>query len=575
MRFSDFSCSLHELEHSSSRLSMTEQLAKLFRRASSDEIDKLVYLLQGAVAPQYEHVEFGVAEKLVFKAFVKSYSLNAKEAKAKFQALGDLGKTVEVYRRSNKGLFEQRHELSLAAVFDQLTKLAHHSGTGSQERKLGILADLLQELDSLSCRYLVRIVVGTLRLGFSDMTVLDALSWYLKGDKGLRKQIEPAFNVRPDLGLLAKVIKEQGIKAVSRIEPKIGVPILMARAERVKNAEEIIAKIGRCAIEPKYDGFRLQIHKLNHEVRIFSRNLDNVVHMFPDLVASARQEIVAEGVIFEGEAVGYNSRTNQILPFQEIVQRKRKYDIEAKSKEIPLKLFAFDLLYHGRSFLNESYERRRGELKKIIKKGSQTILLAQEELVNKAAEIETIFEAAGQKGLEGIMAKKLTGRYEAGARGWNWIKLKQGYSGKLSDTVDCLVMGYDLGKGKRTNFGIGAFLVGIYDSAQERFVSIAKIGTGLTDVEWRELKQASEPLKTKNKQVNYYIDKAMDCDVWLKAKIVVEIRADEISKSPTHTAGLALRFPRLERFRSDKMPADITTLTELAKLYHLQHKSSL
>ena len=363
MQFTEFTQILSQLEQTSSRLEMTQLLSQLFKKTNNQEIDKAVYLLQGSVVAQYEQLEFGLAEKLVFKAFVGSFSLNEAQARQRFKQLGDLGKTVEEFRQTNHSLFEAGTSLDLLSVFDKLKTLASQSGTGSQETKLGILSDLFQQLDPLSCRYLVRMVVGRLRLGFSDMTVLDALSWYLKQDKSLKPMIEAAYNVRPDLGLIAKLIKNEGIEKIKQIEPEVGVPILMARAERVGNADDIIKKIGTCAIEPKYDGFRLQLHKLkNGEVKIYSRNLENVVQMFPDLVEAVNREVLAQDCIFEAEAVGYNAATGQILPFQEIVQRKRKYRIEEKAKEIPLKLFAFDLLYHnGQSYLSQTYQNRRAQ----------------------------------------------------------------------------------------------------------------------------------------------------------------------------------------------------------------------
>jgi len=576
MLFVSLAESLEALENTPARLEMTRILVALFQKCEGEEITQIVYLLQGSVVPQYEKLEFGLAERLVFKAFVSSFSLNEKEARKRLGQSGDLGKTVESYRQTNVSLFEKETDLPLQVVFLRLQDLARQSGTGSQDFKLSILSDLFQKLDPLSCRYLVRIVVGSLRLGFSDMTILDALSWLAVGDKSLRPKIERAFNVRPDLGLLAALVKQGKFAEIEKIEPTPGVPILMAKAERVKEVSEIIEKIGPCSVESKYDGFRLQVHKLETgEVKIYSRNLDNVVAMFPDLVSAVSKEITAKSFILEGEAVGYDPKTNQILPFQEIVQRKRKYDIQEKAKEIPLKLFAFDLLYRDGSYLNSTYLERRRELSRIINKNSQTIIFAQGRLANDTATIEELFEKAVLSGLEGIMAKKLTGKYEAGARGWNWIKVKHSYSQKLIDTIDCLVMGYDLGKGKRTQFGLGAFLVGVFDEASERFVTVAKIGTGLTDLEWQELKAKTATLTVKEPPPIYALNKSSASDIWLKPQLVVEIRADEISNSPAHSAGYALRFPRLENFRDDKSPKEATTLRELIDIYQKQHKSSL
>ena len=362
----------------------------------------------------------------------------------------------------------------------------------------------------------------------------------------------------------------------------------MARAERMTSGAGIIEKIGKCAVEPKYDGFRLQVHSNNGKIVLFSRNQENVTHMYPDIILGVRNQIKAREAIIEGEAIGINIKTGAYLPFQETVQRKRKYDIETKALEIPLRLFAFDCLsVDDKSYIHDTYIVRREVLKKLIGKG-ETISIAEEETISDPKRLEVRFADAVSRGLEGIMAKKLDGTYRAGSRDFNWIKYKKSYATKLSDTIDAIVMGFDLGQGKRSSFGIGDFLIGIYDEKKEAFVTIAKIGTGLTDEEWKQLHVKSQKSKVKSKPENYDVDKMMYCDIWVTPSIVVEIRADEITRSPVHTAGrvmgpsksgsaqevkvagFALRFPRLERFREDKNPTDATTIGELENIFKLQ-----
>ena len=586
MTFKRLSEYFHILENTTARNQMTEILADLFKEAKSGEIGKIVFLLQGRVAPLYDAVEFGLADKMVIRAIADGLKADGGEVTKAFKGSGDLGITVEKL----KGNCKTKKDLSVGEVFEILSQTAKAGGAGSQETKIQLLGKLIVDLDPLSTRYLVRIPVAKLRLGFSDMTILDALSWMRTGSKELRPEIEKAYNVRPDLGFIAETVKNSGEKSFENIEPRVGIPVLMARAERMGSGEEIIEKIGRCAVEPKFDGFRLQGHKKGDKVKLISRNLEDVTAMYPDIVAGIREQVKAKEAILEGEAVAYNPQTGEYLPFQETVQRKRKYNIEAKAKEIPLKLFAFELLYKdGKNLLTSVYEERRKELEKIIEKG-EVILVAQEEVVDRAKRLEVIFQDAVSRGLEGVMAKKLDGIYRAGSRDFNWIKYKRSYAGKLNDTVDSVVMGYDFGQGKRTAFGIGDFLIGVYDEKQEKYVSIAKIGTGLTDREWKEIKKRSDRLKTKVKPKNYEVDKIMDCDIWIEPEIVVEIRADEITRSPVHTAGrimgpsksgsavevkeagLALRFPRLEKFRDDKKPTDATTLSELWKMLQRQMK---
>ena len=570
MKFSQLAIYIQQIDKTQSRLEITRLLSELYLKLNKEEIDKTIYLMQGRVAPLFDPVEFGMAEKSVIKAAVSAMQIDPSLFKTKYQEIGDIGKTVEYFKNQYHSFEEM--DLEIIVVFEQLQRLAKASGNGSQTLKQGILSLLIRQLNAVSCCYLVRIPLGILRLGFSDMTVLDALSWMLTGDKKLRGEIEHAYHVLPDLGMIGKIVKKDGIKGIKTIKPKLFTPIIMMRAERLSSGEEIIKQIGRCAIEPKYDGFRLQAHfdrKLN-QVKLYSRNLEEVSLMFPDIVEGIKKQIHGDKIIIEGETVGFDPKTGKNLPFQETVQRKRKYDIEKTAKIVPLKFFVFELLYiDGISYLSFGFEKRREKLTQMIEK-NKNLVLAPQKIINDGKLIETYFDQAVSDGLEGIMAKKLDGIYQPGARGWNWIKFKRSYSSKVNDTIDCLVMGYDLGKGKRTGFGIGAFLAGVYDEKNEQYLTVAKIGTGLTDEEWKQLKIKSQKSKVKSKPEQYIVNKMMECDVWLAPKIVVEIRADEITHSPVHTAKLALRFPRLERFRDDKIVTEITTITELGSIINNQ-----
>lgn len=589
MIFKDLAFYLQRLEKITSRNEMIVVLAELFKKVSKDDIDKVIYLLQGRVAPLYENIEFNIAEKSMVKAIALAYGQDEGLLKKEYKRLGDLGELAE---ELNKKSSTKDKKLTISEVFNSLKEVTSINGEGSVDKKLSILASLLGALDSLSARFVARIPVGKLRLGFSDMTVIDSFSWMLVGDKSLKKDIETKYNIRPDLGYIAYTLKKNGIKGLEKVEPKVFTPILMAKAERLSSGEEIIEKIGESAIEPKFDGFRLQAHFDGKNVKLVTRNLEDSTFMYPDVVEGIKKEINAKNVILEGEAIAYDTKTGSYLPFQLTTQRKRKYGIEEKAKELPLKMIVFELLYlNGKNYIDEPYTKRREALRKIITKDAKTVVLSEEETISDPKKVEDKFDIYMAEGLEGILAKRLEGTYQAGARGWNWIKLKRSYSkSALNDTIDCLVMGYFYGKGKRTAFGIGAFLIGIYDKKQDKFVTIAKIGTGLTDEEWKELAKRCEKLKANEKPPLYEVDKNLEPDVWVEPEIVVEIRADEITRSPIHTAGrtlkpsksgtafdvdtpgYALRFPRLERFRDDKKPTDATTLNEVEKMFKLQKK---
>jgi DNA ligase 1 len=563
MTFKKLSEYFSKLESTSSRNSMVEILAELFKETPAKEIDKVVYLTQGRVAPLYEPIEFGMAEKMVIKAMALAYETPLEKVTVDFKKTGDLGEVAQ-----NLNRFRVKPGMTVTEVFEKLQEIAKAGGEGSVEKKIEILANLFKESGVLENRFLARIPVDKMRLGFSDMTVLEGLSWMLDGTKKHKDKIEAAYNIRPDLGFIARAVKENKFLSV---KPVVGTPILVMRAERLKDAKDIVEKVGgKAAVEPKLDGLRTQIHCAKNEVRIYSRGLEDVTNMYPDLLAAAKKEIRCEDVVLDGEAIGFDPKTGKYLPFQETVQRKRKYDIDSFSTSVPLRLVVFDILVHnGANMMNKPYLERRKAVEDLLR-GNKIIILNDMEVVEDPQKLKKLFDEDLKKGLEGIMAKRLDGVYQAGARGWNWIKLKSSYEGKLSDTIDAVVMGYDYGQGKRNKFGVGAFLIGVYDHKTDTFRTISKVGTGLTDEEWRSLAESGKRLVVSDKPANYDVNKIMDVDVWLKPKLIGVFRADQLTKSPMHTAGYALRFPRLDNWRTDKQPEDTTSLKEIQEMVKLQ-----
>lgn len=599
MKFSKLAEYFSRIEKTASRNEMTVILAELLKESPKDEIDKICYLSLGQLAPLYEGIEFNLAEKMMFRILAEAYGVKEGEVKKLFKELGDLGETAEGLATGNE---RRATRLTVSEVYTELRKVAEVSGAGSQERKVAGMAKLLQSLDPLSVRYIARIPVKKLRLGFLDKTILDALSVAEVGDKSLRADIERAYNVSADIGRIAELVKSEGIKGLQGIRVKVGVPVRMAAAERLPTPKEILAKMGgKLAAEPKYDGFRVQVHldkkrkfeeRVSTEqlallakeiggpwVKIFSRNLEDTTAMFPEIVEAA-QKLSAEKVIFEGEAIAYNPETEEFEPFQETAKRKRKYGIREKAGQLPLKVFTFDLLYlDGRDLTRVPYEERRKTLEGLIGPVTDTLMVAEGHLFTEAEELGEFFMEQVEHGLEGIMSKRLDGIYQAGVRNFNWVKLKRVEESHLSDTIDCVVLGYYKGRGKRTQFGIGGFLVAVYDAETDTFKSISRVGTGLTDEEWRKMRRRVDDLKTKREPKNVEVTKELAPDVWADPSMVVAIRADEITRSPLHAAGkkgdepgLALRFPRLMAFRDDKKPEQATTVSEVEKLFKQQRK---
>ncbi|HEB13926.1 MAG TPA: ATP-dependent DNA ligase, partial [candidate division WWE3 bacterium] len=533
------------------------------------------------------------------KILAEAYNSKESEVKKMYKEKGDLGEVAE--ELAKKKVISHK-PLAISAVYDRLREIAEVSGTGSQEKKIIWMANLLRELDPLSARYVVRIPIKKLRLGFMDKTILDALSVAEVGDKSARPDIERAYNASADIGRIARVIKEKGIKGLAKIEVEVGTPIRMASAERLPTTKEIIEKMGgKTAAEPKFDGLRVQVHLdksrnlkeresseqlslMGEEiggpwVKIFSRNLEDTTAMFPEIV-EAVQKFPVKSLIFEGEAIAYNPETEEFEPFQETAKRKRKYGVKEKAAELPLKVFAFDLLFiDGKNITQEPYQKRRSALAKLVKGSEGTVLLAEEQEFTDPQKLEEFFMEQIEHGLEGIVTKRLDGVYQAGVRNFNWVKLKRVEEGHLADTIDCVVLGYYKGRGRRAEFGIGGFLVAVYDEKSDSFKTISRVGTGLKDEEWRQMKKRIDALKTKEKPKNADVVKELTPDVWADPSIVVAIRADEITRSPMHTAGargdepgLALQFPRLMAFRDDKSPQQATTVSEVEKLFKQQRR---
>ena len=576
MLFSELAIYFSKLDETTKRNTLVEILAELFSKTPEDEVASTTYLLQGRLAPFFQPIEIGMGNNYVADAIARAFDADRALVLGRFDRLGDIGAAAREMADESGKAPQPADTPDVRAVFDTLTAIATTSGAGSIERKVGDLAALLAQLDPLSSMYLCRILVGKLRLGVGDPTILDGYSFAKVGDRSLRKRLERAYNETSDLGLIGETLWRDGIEAVDLLSIQVGNPVRPALAERLPSAEAILTKLGPSAIEKKFDGFRCQIHKLGDEVRIYSRNLEEMTGSFPEIAAATLEQVAAKSAIFEGEALAYNPLSDEYLPFQETTRRRRKHNVADTALELPLRLFAFDVLYiDGENITPRTYTERRKRLRALIRPGD-TILVSDEIVANETSELMTVFNDAIQGGLEGIMAKKLDSPYQAGARNFNWVKLKRAQAGELQDTVDCVVIGYIYGRGKRSAFGVGALLVGVYDPERDTFPSITKIGTGLTDVEWREVRERCEPYISAEKPAR--VESLLQPSVWVDPEVVIEVLADEITRSPVHSAGMkdekqgyALRFPRLISFRDmDKRPEDATTVREIVAMYGQQ-----
>ncbi len=566
--FSEVAKVLLETENRSGRLEMTDLLAGLFKRASPSEIDKLIYILQGILAPPYEDIDLGMGERFALESIASSAGYSKDHVESLYKKTGDLGITAETLfeKKQQQSLFSK--EMDIVYVHTSLVRIARASGSGSQELKKKYLSELLNNSNSLEARFIVRFVLGRLRLGVGDPTILDALSVMKTGDKSLREPLERAYNVCSDLGYVASVFFTNPEK-IPQFAVRPFKPLMPALAERLSTPKDIIDKLGKCAVEFKFDGFRLQCHKSGDSVEIYSRKLEKMTPMFPDVVAAVKK-LSEDELIFEGEALAYNEKKKRYFSFQQTMHRRRKHGIEEASRELPLNVFVFDILYkNGKDLTQLPYSKRRKELEKTFAKN---IILkpSAAKLISKSGMLEKMFKTATEQGLEGIMAKDLGASYTAGKRKFAWIKLKKSY-GKSVDTIDAVIVGYYLGKGARAEFEFGGLLVAVYNSDNNRLETVAKVGSGYTEDEMRELQEMLSDIKTDSPPSQ--LDYKMEPDFWVAPKYVVEVAFDDITQSPVHTCamkdekGLALRFPRMQKLRSDKGIDEITTSSEVRGMF--------
>ena len=580
------------LESITSRTQMTNILASLLKKTPPEIIDKVVYIIEEKLWPDWKGLpELGVAEKSIIKAIAIATGQSEDIVEKTAKTLGDLGKAAEslisASREKQKkaatllSFVSTKRELTVSRVYETLVRIAMAQGEGSKDIKIRLLSGLLTEASPKEARYIVRFVEGKLRLGVGEATLMDALAIAFGGGSFARPIIERAYNLRADLGEVAKVVAAKGIEELKALKPVVGIPIRPMLAERHNDPVEILEKVGGVGfVEYKYDGERAQIHKKGSEVIIYSRRLENITHQYPDVVDYARRGIKADEAIVEGEIVAVDPDTGDFKPFQELMHRKRKHDIQAVVKEIPVKVFLFDLLYaNGVDYTVKPLPERRRALEEIVER-NEGLDIAEYITVKTPGDLEKFFMEAIGNGAEGVMVKALhkDSIYQAGTRGWLWIKYKRDYRSEMIDTVDLVVVGAFYGKGRRGG-KFGALLMAAYNDEKDVFETVCKVGSGFSDEDLNKLPDLLKPYIMERKPVRVVSN--IEPDVWVEPKLVAEIIGAELTLSPLHTcgvgkirsdAGISIRFPRFIRWRDDKGPEDATTSSELVEMYKRQLK---
>jgi DNA ligase 1 len=571
-----------DLEQASGRLMLIDRLGALLTRTPQDLLPTVCYLCQGLIAPEFAGVDLGLAEKLALRAVATATGVESENVVAALRAAGDLGQAAE---QLLKDMGEEREpRLQVAAVVDTLHQIARAEGSGSQGRKLDLLAGLLALATPLEARYLLRLVTGNLRLGIGTPTILDALAQVYAGGRKDRPVLERAYNICCDLGLVAETLISGGLAGVAELRVRAGRPVRVMLAQRLSDADEILARLGgRCMAEYKYDGMRLQAHRTaDGQIELFTRRQERVSSQFPDVVELLQTGLGPREVILEGEVVAYDAAAGELRPFQEVMFRRRKHGIAEAARDVPVGLFCFELLYaDGEDFTELPYLDRRARLAEAVTLSDRLRLTTALDVAT-APGLEDAFEQAVADGSEGLICKSIgpNAIYQAGARGWLWIKLKRDYRTELADTVDLVIVGAYAGRGRRRGT-YGAVLLAAYNPETELYQTVGKCGTGFSDAELAALPVRLEGLIRAQKPAR--VDSRVPADVWFEPSLVVEVLSAELTVSPNHTAGwgelkedagLSMRFPRFTgRWRDDKEPQDATTSQQLIELYRTARRA--
>jgi DNA ligase-1 len=569
------------IESVSSSLEKIEIFSELLTGANDDEIEKIIPLTIGKLHPDWQGLpEIGIAEKTAIQVIAQAASSTESIVKDRLRKIGDIGSVAEELLQSGGQMTLAPENLTITGVYATLDDIAGESGAGSTREKMSRLTGLLSDAEPLEARYILRTITGSLRLGLSEMGILDALALAFTNTRETRPDIERAFNMCSDLGRVARILSSEGVSAVKELGPQVGIPIRMMAAKKLTSAKEILEKAGgRALVEVKYDGERIQAHVKGNRVILFSRRQEKITHQYPDVVQYIKEGITVDSCILEGECIAIDRSTGRTRPFQELMKRRRKTGIQKMTEEIPVAFRAFDVLLLNNDDLTSKPMLERRRLLESITASNENISLTEAEVTDDASQLQSIFEESLKSGNEGVIAKAVhdDAVYQAGSRSWLWIKLKPSYTDTFTDSVDLVVVGALHGRGKRTGV-YGTIVASAYDEEHDTFPTVCKIGTGFTDDMLNEFKRRLDILQLESRSPKVLAD--IEADIWFEPKEVIEVIGDEITLSPIHLAGkdrmtdggLAIRFPRFTgRWRNDKSPTQATTVGELIELFKSQH----
>ena len=536
-----------KLNNTTKRLEKTEILSNFLKTVDSELLPPVTLMCLGKVFPSWSEEEQGIGDKLVMKAVADVAGVSVDEVEDKVRDEGDIGAASEVLVKNKKQMTFFSQPLTIEFVYNNLRKLTKISGNRSTSRKISIILELLSSASAVESKYICRTIVEQLRIGVGEGIIRDGIAGAFGIDKDV---VERAAMLTNDLGLVAKVAKDEGAEGLQKLNLRAGRPVKLMLAQLSEGIDISINEMGLALCETKYDGIRCQIHKHNGEVTLFTRRLENITKAIPEIVEAIETAFPDSDFIVEGEIIA--TRNGEPLSFQHILRRvRRKYNIKETMENIPVELYLYDLLYYKEPLIDNPIKTRRETLESIVNTTDMIhlskLVLCGPENIDDAKEL---FEESIKGGHEGIMIKNAYEPYIPGIRGKKMLKYKA-----EPENLDVVVVGGTKGIGKRGEF-IGSYLIALQDE-DENLKPIAQVGTGLSDEQLENLTEKMEEYKISQKGTK----------ITVEPKIIFEVAYSEIVKSPEYEGGYSLRFPVVKRIREDKGLKDIDTIERLEALY--------
>jgi len=555
MRYEKLAQLYEDLSSTTKRLEKIDILSKFLEHVSEED-SYLLYLIEGNIYPDYDERRIGISNQIAIKAIAKATGSTPAKVASQWKKVGDLGQVAKELTKTKKQMTLASHLITTKKVIDNLRKLPELEGKGTIDKKLALITELLTSATPIESLYLIRTLIGDLRIGVQESTIKYAiLKAFFHNNKEYEERIQKAIDRSNDLSVVFNIARKKNIKKLDEIKLKVGHPIKAMLAAKAKNIEDAFKQLGTpLAIEYKYDGFRMLIHKANGKVTLFTRSLENVTKQFPEIEAYVNEFIKAKSFILDSEAVGFNRNTKKYTDFQAISQRiRRKYKIEELQKKLPVEVNVFDILYYnGESQLEKPFKKRRELIEKIITNHPFKLIESKFKITSDKKEIETFYKKALANNQEGIMMKNLDAEYKPGRRVGHMLKLKP-----EENELDLVITGGEWGKGKRAGW-ISSFILSCKQG--NKYLEIGKVGTGISE---KETEDNNITFTNLTELLTPLIIKEKGKSIEIKPKIVVTVHYQDIQKSPNYESKWALRFPRITALRNDKPLSEIATLDEI------------